>query len=215
MAKGSHLRSDFLTPLSKKAGPVQLVRSYLASDAEGVAKALELDPKQVEKLFEHFAERGLEREFLELQAIDLPDALTVEFRKTETDTYEVIERLAHGQKCTAILIIALADGDEPLIIDQPEDALHAPWIEEYLVDKLRQLRGSRQYIFASRSPVLVVSADAEMIITLTADAARGSIESSGSLERHDLNALALYHLEGGSQPFKRRTMKLSPSVNDS
>jgi hypothetical protein len=42
----------------------------------------------------------------------------------------------------------------------------------------------------------------------------GTIESSGSLERHNLNVLALYHLEGGSHPFKRRTMKLSPSVNN-
>lgn len=215
LAKGSHLRSDFLIALSKKSMPALLVQSYLAGDAEGVAKALELDLKHVEKLFDHIAERELERDFLDLQAIDLPDALTVEFRKPDTDSYEVIERLAHGQKCTAILIIALADGDEPLIIDQPEDALHAPWIEDYLVDRLRQLRGSRQYIFASRSPGLVVSADAEMIITLTADATRGYIESSGSLERHDLNALALYHLEGGSRPFKRRMMKLSRSVNDS
>jgi hypothetical protein len=62
--------------------------------------------------------------------------------------YVPIERLAHGQKCTAILIIALADGTDPLIIGQPEDALHAPWIEQYLVAKLRDLRGGRQYIFA-------------------------------------------------------------------
>jgi predicted ATP-dependent endonuclease of OLD family len=94
-------------------------------------------------------------------------------------------RLAHGQKCTAILIIALADGNDPLIIDQPEDALHAPWIGEYLVAKLRDLRGGRQYIFATRSPGLVVSADAEMIITLTSDAKSGVVEATGSLERHD------------------------------
>lgn len=215
LAKGSHLRNDFLTALSRKSMPALLVRSYLAGDAEGAAKELELDLKHVERLFDHIAERELEEEFLDLQAIDLPDALTVEFRKPETNSYEVIEQLAHGQKCTAILIVALADGDEPLIIDQPEDALHAPWIEDYLVEKLRQLRGTRQYIFASRSPGLVVSADAEMIITMTADATHGYVESSGSLERHDLNALALYHLEGGSRPFKRRMMKLSPSVSDS
>jgi predicted ATP-dependent endonuclease of OLD family len=122
-------------------------------------------------------------------------------------------RLAHGQKCTAILIIALADGTDPLIIDQPEDALHAPWIEEYLVAKLRDLRGGRQYIFATRSPGLVVSADAEMIITLTSDAKNGVVEATGSLERHDLNALTLYHLEGGPVPFKRRTVKLGSSMN--
>jgi hypothetical protein len=39
-----------------------------------------------------------------------------------------------------------------------------------------------------------------------------AVESSGSLERHDLYTLALYHLEGGPQPFKRRTTKLGPSI---
>ena len=34
-------------------------------------------------------------------------------------------------------------------------------IEEYLVDRLRKLRGTRQYMFATRSPGLVVSADSE------------------------------------------------------
>lgn len=188
------------------------MKSYLASDPEGVADAIGVEAKHVEKLFDWIAEHQLDREMLALQAIDLPDALSIEFRKPGSTEYEPIEQLAHGQKCTAILIIAMADGDEPLIIDQPEDALHAPWIEEYLVKQLRHLRGSRQYIFATRNPGLVVSADAEMIITLTSDATRGRVEASGSLERHDLNALALYHLEGGAQPFLRRTKKLAPSM---
>jgi hypothetical protein len=63
----------------------------------------------------------------------------------------------------------------PVIVDQPEDALHAPWIEEYLVDRLRALRGSRQYVFAMRSPGIVVSGDAEQIITLRATAGQGEL----------------------------------------
>ena len=57
--------------------------------------------------------------------------------------------------------------------------------------RLRDLRGGRQYIFATHSPGLVVCADAEMIITLTSDAKNGVVEATGSLERHDLNALTL------------------------
>ncbi len=68
-------------------------------------------------------------------------------------------------------------------------------------------------MFATRSPGLVASADAEMIITLTSGATQGSIEASGSLERYDLNRHALYHLEGGPQPFRRRTTKLGPSMS--
>lgn len=99
-----------------------------------------------------------------------------------------------------------------MLVDQPEDALHAPWIEEYLVDRLRNLRGSRQYVFATRSPGIVVSGDAEQIITMKATAGHGEVEASGSLERHDLNKLALHHLEGGPIPFSRRTQKLQAST---
>ena len=148
----------------------------------------------------------------DLQTIEIEDALRVRFRKTTSDTLVDIEDLAHGQKCTAILIIAFAEGNEPLIIDQPEDALHAPWIEEYLVDHLRRSRGSRQFLFATRSPGLVVSADSEMLITLTSDSVAGKIEAAGSLERHELNELALYHLEGGRVAFRRRQQKLALSL---
>ncbi len=213
LAKGSNLRAAVLQQLCRDSLPVKLVRSYLEADPEGVGKATNVDVKHVERLFEWIAERGLEAEFLRMQSVDLPDALTVEFRVQGKMEYAPIEQLAHGQKCTAILIIAMAEGEEPLIIDQPEDALHAPWIEDHLVDRLRELRGSRQYIFATRSPALVVSADAEMIVTLTSNATSGSIEASGSLERYDLNRLVLYHLEGGARPFKRRSKKLAVSVD--
>lgn len=213
IAQGTRLREPVRQLICQNSTPVKLVRSFLADDVEGVCAATGAERKHVETLFEHVREKGTIENFLRMQTLDLHDGLSVEFRKHANDGYVPIERLAHGQKCTAILIIALADGNDPLIIDQPEDALHAPWIEEYLVAKLRDLRGGRQYIFATRSPGLVVSADAEMIITLTSDAANGVVEATGSLERYDLNVLTLYHLEGGPVPFKRRTVKLGSSVN--
>ncbi|MFC5008727.1 PHP domain-containing protein [Dactylosporangium cerinum] len=213
IAKGSRLRAPVLQQICQRSTPVKLVRSFLADDVDGVHDATGAERKHIETLFEHAREKGAIEDFLRMQTLDLHDGLSVEFRKRPNDDYVPIERLAHGQKCTAILIIALADGTDPLIIDQPEDALHAPWIEEYLVAKLRDLRGSRQYIFATRSPGLVVSADAEMIITLISDASNGVVEATGSLERHDLNVLTLYHLEGGPVPFKRRTVKLGSSMD--
>ncbi|WP_323373827.1 AAA family ATPase [Plantactinospora alkalitolerans] len=212
IAKGSRLRGPVLQQICENSTPVKLVRSFLTGDVDGVCAATGAERKHIETLFEHVTEKDAIEDFLRMQTLDLHDGLSVEFRKHSNDGYVPIERLAHGQKCTAILIIALADGNDPLIIDQPEDALHAPWIEEYLVAKLRDLRGSRQYIFATRSPGLVVSADAEMIITLISDAKNGAVEATGSLERHDLNVLTLYHLEGGPVPFKRRTIKLGSSM---
>lgn len=171
-----------------------------------------IDMASVAKLFANIDERDHWEELLEIQGIDRPDVLTIKFKKPDEHTYTAIEELAHGQRCTAILVILLADGDTPVLVDQPEDALHAPWIEEYLVDRLRALRGTRQYIFATRSPGIVVSGDAEQIVTMKATAGHGEVEAAGSLERHELNKLALDHLEGGPVPFKRRTSKLLVSV---
>lgn len=211
LARGSGFQKSYRQRLQENASPIHLVRSFIAKDAASVAKATDVPEHRIQVLFEHMRD-GHTRDFLKLQAIDIADGLRVQFRKPATDSYEDIEYLAHGEKCTAILIIAMAEGTEPLIIDQPEDALHAPWIEEHLVWRLRELRGLRQYVFATRSPSIVISADADMITTLEANVTRGEVITCGSLERHDLNELALYHLEGGAGPFKRRTEKFSVSL---
>jgi hypothetical protein len=104
-------------------------------------------------------------------------------------------------------MIALAEGDFPLLADQPEDALHAPWIEDYIVSSLRRRRGTRQCLFATRSANMLVSTDAEQIIALKADAQHGMVDRTGALDRFDTRDLVLYHVEGGKEAFKRRQEK--------
>ncbi|MGE2718036.1 AAA family ATPase [Mycolicibacterium litorale] len=211
---GSRVREDFLNQLALRTHPLRFVRLMWSRDlAELVDTEHGIDMTSLAKLLTNIDERNLWEELLNLQSIDRPDVLTIKFKKPDDQTYTAIEELAHGQRCTAVLVILLADGNAPVLVDQPEDALHAPWIEEYLVDRLRSLRGSRQYLFATRSPGIVVSGDAEQIVTMKATAGHGEVEAVGSLERYELNALALEHLEGGRVPFSRRTMKLKVSVD--
>jgi hypothetical protein len=211
---GSHVRDDVIESVAKKTHPLKFVRAMWDGDLNSIVDASEgIDLQNIARLQTNIMDRSLWTELLAMQGIDRPDVLKVSFRKPDDGQYTAIENLAHGQRCTAILVTLLADGSTPVLVDQPEDALHAPWIEEYLVDRLRSLRGSRQYIFATRSPGIVVSGDAEQIITMQATAGRGEREASGSLERHDLNRLALYHLEGGPIPFTRRMRKLKASVS--
>jgi len=210
---GSHVQEAVLKAIVTYTHPFQLGRSFLAGDLESLVKIEKgIDLTNLARLLSNIEDKDLWAELLEAQVCDTPDRLEVKFRKPDDRSYAAIENLAHGQKCTAILVILLADGSDPVVIDQPEDALHAPWIEEHLVDRLRGLRGDRQYIFATRSPGIVVGADAEQIITMRATAGKGEIEATGSLERHDLNMLALHHLEGGAVAFRRRSGKLAPSV---
>jgi hypothetical protein len=210
---GSRVKDPVPDAIARTVHPLRFARALwdskvdeLVNDGNGI------DAASIGRLLGNVDERDLLEELLEIQVLDRPDVLTVKFRKPDDQTYVSIEQLAHGQRCTAILVFLLADGTTPVLVDQPEDALHAPWIEEYLVERLRSLRGTRQYIFATRSPGIVVSGDAEQIVTMKAIAGHGDVEASGSLERHDLNRLALHHLEGGPIPFMRRTRKLEVST---
>jgi PHP domain/AAA domain len=210
---GSNLRGKVLDAIAGNVRPYSLVRAIWSGDiSDAGALPNGVSAADVSRLHTNVADRDLWQLLLDMQFIETPDVLNVKFRKPEGQQYTHIEDLSHGQKSTAILVILLADGENPVLIDQPEDALHAPWIEEYLVDRLRELRGTRQYMFATRSPGLVVSADSEQLITMHATADKGEVEASGSLERHDLNRLALHHLEGGKAPFERRTRKLETSL---
>jgi hypothetical protein len=212
---GSQAKSSVLDSVAQHVHPLRFARAlWDAKPTDLVDAEHGIDATTVARLLANIADRNLWADLLEMQLIDRPDVLTVNFKKPEATTYTPIEQLAHGQKCTAILIILLADGVNPVLVDQPEDALHAPWIEQYLVERLRSLRGTRQYLFPTRSPGIVVSGDAEQIVTLTATAGKSTVEASGSLERHDLNRLALHHLEGGPIPFGRRTRKLAASVSE-
>lgn len=210
---GSRLGDGVLNLIAENVHPYSFVRALWTGDTSKVGKLpAGVALTDIARLQGNVAERDLWAELLHIQQVDCPDMLDVKFKKPEGTDYVPIENLSHGQKCTAILVILLADGDTPVLIDQPEDALHAPWIEDYLVDRLRELRGTRQYIFATRSSGLVVSADSEQLITMRATADKGEVEASGSLERHDLNKLALHHLEGGKIPFGRRARKLNSSI---
>lgn len=210
---GSRLGDGVLNLIAENVHPYSFARALWSGDTSKVGKLpAGVTLADIARLQGNVAERDLWAELLAVQQVDCPDTLNVKFRKPEGRDYVQIENLSHGQKCTAILVILLADGDTPVLVDQPEDALHAPWIEDYLVDRLRELRGTRQYIFATRSSGLVVSADSEQLITMRATADQGEVEASGSLERHDLNKLALHHLEGGKVPFGRRARKLGSSI---
>lgn len=210
---GSRVNEKTLDAIAANIHPAQLVTAMLDNSYTDLANPKAgVTLEALSRLFVTITDKNLWNQLLRVQEIDTPDRLEIKFMR-ESGDYAPIESLAHGQKCTAIIVVQLADGQNPVIIDQPEDALHAPWIEDHLVDRLRSLRDQRQYIFATRSPGIVVSADAEQILTMRANAGQGSIEASGSLERHDLNKLVLHHLEGGPQALIRRHRKLLPSLN--
>ena len=94
-----------------------------------------------------------------------------------------------------------------MLVDQPEEALHAPFIQEKIVDTLRRRRGIRQYIFATRDANVLVCGDAEQVVVLDADAEHGWVKLTGAIDRFTTRDLVLHHVEGGEEAFELRRRK--------
>ena len=71
-----------------------------------------------------------------------------------------------GQKSAAILAFILNSGENPLIIDQPEDDLDNSLIYSLVVKSIRKMKSKRQIIIVTHNPNIPVLGDAEGIIVL-------------------------------------------------
>lgn len=205
IAQGSRLHGTDFDNVASNCHPVPLVKQLLAGDFDGIASQCNLESYKLSKLWDTIVDRDRIGELYELQLADVEDVIEVQLEVSQGN-YRRLEDLSHGQKCMVVLMVALAEGDFPLLVDQPEDALHAPSIEEGIVSTLRSDRGSRQCIFATRNANILVSADAEQIIALEADANNGRVAGTGSLDQFDQRQLVIYHVEGGEEAFRRRKM---------
>src|SRR5205814_6803712 len=90
---------------------------------EEVAKKVEIDIERMRTLTEFLNNEFRYEDLLALEYKAVPQDRPEIRYNVGQNTFELLERLSIGQKCTALLIIALSDGTVPIVIDQPEDSL--------------------------------------------------------------------------------------------
>lgn len=123
-----------------------------------------------------------------------------------------MDQLSRGQKGTVLLKIYLAEGENPLIIDTPEDNLDNRFVYQELIDAIRKAKLNRQIFIATHDANLVVNTDSEQVVISSFE--QGTIEyEAGPLENPDIRSEAKDILEGGDEAFRRREEKyeLRPS----
>ncbi|MBT7189901.1 MAG: hypothetical protein HN916_06885 [Anaerolineae bacterium] len=171
--------------------------------------------KEEAELSETWTERTIEKlwstddftQMLALQHNAYPtDVPTIRFRK-EGKVYGELNELSVGQKCTALLIIALCDGTMPVVIDQPEDALDIASVWEDVAKKLRRGKDHRQFILTTHNSSVAVGGDSDQFIVLKAGAEAGRIFHIGAIDSQDVRESVIDHLEGGKEPYKLRAGK--------
>jgi chromosome segregation protein len=100
-------------------------------------------------------------DWLALSLIEIKSEPVFEYRTRESD-YIPFRNASAGQQATALLKTLLNQPGPPLLIDQPEEDLDNPVMQE-IVEQLWNAKQKRQIIFVSHNANLVVNGDAELI----------------------------------------------------
>jgi predicted ATPase len=136
---------------------------------------------------------------------DRPEILLNDRPQEAGSVLRPIDELSAGQRCSAILPILLLNGQNPLIIDQPEDNLDNRLIRQVIVNILASIKLRRQVIVATHNPNLPVLGDVEQAIILRAiEEKQCRLESTGDLDSPDTVAHLTEIMEGGREAFQYR-----------
>lgn len=143
------------------------------------------------------------------------DSLKVTYsRGGKGDRFAPLEQGSPGQKAAAILAFLLSYGEEPMILDQPEDDLDNHLISELVVQQLRKNKARRQFIVVTHNPNIVVNADAELVLALDFQGGQTRIVQSGGLQELSVRDEVCRVMEGGREALERRYRRIGRRRGD-
>jgi energy-coupling factor transporter ATP-binding protein EcfA2 len=185
----------------------KLARVLEPSDLRKIVKEENYQRLEEEGFTENTSEKIIDtlREHLyELEIQEIKDSPDIQIKDGE---WKSLEKMSDGQKCTALLSIAMIEREIPLIIDQPEDQLDNEFVYTEVVDIIRQIKNNRQVIIATHNANIPVLGDAEQIVVMDSDGINGHFSCRGSIENERVKGRAQSILEGGERAFRMRTEK--------
>ncbi|WP_223236000.1 AAA family ATPase [Acinetobacter baumannii] len=115
-----------------------------------------------------------------------------------------ISKGSAGQKAAAILAFLLSHGNEPIIIDQPEDDLDNELIYDLIVNQIHSNKNNRQIIIVTHNPNIVVNGDADLVNVMHFHKGQVEIKNCGSLIHESIRNDVCQIMEGGKDAFRKR-----------
>lgn len=151
---------------------------------------------------------GLSPEVFDELACWFPeDEVALAYRPRSDASYKNINQASAGQKTAAMLSFLLIHGDEPLLLDQPEDDLDNALVSELVVEQLRKNKIHRQLLVVTHNANIVVNADAELVMTMDFDGQIG-LASAGGLQETVVRRDICRVMEGGEEAFRQRYKRI-------
>lgn len=214
LKRGSYLRGSEIEQLVGKLRPSEFMRAVVRfglsrkpEQLKDIAAQCELSIERMVSLAEFLLNEYRYEDLLGLEYKAVPrDRPEIRFRVSE-GRYEPLNRLSVGQKCTALLVVALTDGSMPIIIDQPEDSLDIRSVWEDICQKIRQGKERRQFVFTTHNSSLAVASDTDQFVVVEATADKGAIASNGAMDHHPISDEVITYLEGGKTTYSSKYKK--------
>ncbi|AKB36993.1 ATPase involved in DNA repair [Methanosarcina siciliae C2J] len=174
-------------------GNIEAVES--AKDQRFVSHIQKLTPEQIDRLQCWYPE----------------DSLYVKYSLKNSGKFKPVEQGSPGQKTAALLAFVLSYGDEPLILDQPEDDLDNSLIYDLIVTELREIKQSRQVIVVTHNANIVVNGDAENVIALDISSSSGTTKviTQDCLQKPSIRDEICHVMEGGKVAFDQRYKRIT------
>lgn len=161
--------------------------------------------------FKNYLKKKLERpEFVDYIQCWFPeDDLRVEYsRRADGTDWAALTQGSQGQRSAALLAFLLAFGEEPLVLDQPEDDLDNHLIYDLIVSQIRENKLRRQLVIITHNPNIVVNGDAELVHVLDFRGGQCRVVEHGALQENSVREEVCRVMEGGRDAFERRWKRL-------
>ena len=165
--------------------------------------------------FRNYLERKHEKpEFADhIQCWFPEDDLRIEYsREGDGSDWTSITQGSQGQRSAALLAFLLAFGDEPLVLDQPEDDLDNHLIYDLVVRQIRENKLRRQLIIVTHNPNVMINGDAEMVHAFDFSGGQCRIIEHGALQEKAVREEVCRVMEGGREAFARRWERLGREI---
>lgn len=140
------------------------------------------------------------------------DSLDVRYSLKDSESFKPVEQGSPGQKTAALLAFILSYGNEPLVLDQPEDDLDNHLIYDLIVTHLREIKQKRQVLVVTHNANIVVNGDAENVIALDVRSGQTRIVTQGGLQEPSIRDEICRVMEGGREAFEQRYKRINAGI---
>lgn len=218
LKKGSYLKGLDVEKIANILSPREFILALLRYSVansnptihlQDISKKTDIPLENITHLADFLLEEKEYETLLKLQYKSQPKDVPEISYDIGGGNYRFLSDLSVGQKSTAMLLMALSEGEMPVIIDQPEDSLDLKTIWNDICQKLRSFKGNRQFICTTHSSSVAVSSDSDKFLILEGSSDKSNLVHTGSMDHEPIRKEVMLYLEGGIDSYKRKHHKYS------